>query len=499
MNRIAEYIKLFGKLPKVNFAENTDDSLQMLLKMPPDKALEWLNKRGKNIIPTKTYKDMEKEAHNTAFTVANIMKADVLQEVHNYVQRAIEEGWSYNTFKKKVVNGDLIDRMKKAGWTGDESSRLKVIYDTNLRMASAKGRYQKLMNISDKKPYWIYHQVHRKTKRKDHEKFDGKKFRFDDPIWQTIYPPSGHGCSCWIEATDDPTGVENGNDYKDMLDKSEDFPISPLKVWEPDTTKYTQSLRAAVDEILKSAQNNVAAKPKANQMSNEYNLLFENPVYTVIEPTEQYTFDVKDRLFEPHITWNDIAKMTGAMTGSKFTFSTEHNRLKVNIEHPNFTGPESGYVRVFYKNHNDETCVHNDLFKPIKQNDFPKGIGAMALWNQVQALEKYNMNTIDTYAFGIYLRIEQWAGYYVWPELGFNSPIPQEFKKLVSYNIIPRNEEEEKKLDEVLNAKDLQELMSTEHGRFSWLKYGSSINVEFKINQDKEYLINVLKRKGIMK
>lgn len=219
-----------------------------------DEALEQLRKRGENIITTETWDELEQEAHDDAFTVANIMSADVVQEVYDYVERAVSEGLSFDRFRYLVESGELTDRMKKAGWTGDSRSRLKIIYDTNISLAQAKGKYQRLMLNADNKPYGIYHQLDRKTKNKDHEKWNGKKFRLDDPIWDTIFPPSSWGCACWVQATDDPTGVENGADYIDGIN-TEEYQLSPIKPWKPDTSKYVDEIQSELNKMLKIKEN----------------------------------------------------------------------------------------------------------------------------------------------------------------------------------------------------------------------------------------------------
>lgn len=219
-----------------------------------DEALEQLRKRGENIITTEAWDELTQEAHDNAFTVANIMSADVVQEVYDYVERAVSEGLSFDKFRFLVESGELTDRMKKAGWTGDSRSRLKIIYDTNISLAQAKGKYQRLMLNADKKPYGIYHQLDRKTKNKDHEKWDGKKFRLDDPIWDTIFPPSDFGCACWVQATDDPTGVESGAGYIDGIN-TEEYQLSPIKPWKPDTSKYVDGIQSELNKMLKVKEN----------------------------------------------------------------------------------------------------------------------------------------------------------------------------------------------------------------------------------------------------
>lgn len=225
-------------------------------------ALRALRERRKLII-TKYWDEINNEAHDKAFTVAKVMCADILQDIYDYVYSAIKEGWSYDDFKERVRNGGLAERMQKAGWikadATDEqiSSRLHVIIDTNVKMSYGKGNYKRLMLVKDKKPYWIYHQTDRKTKRIEHAKLNGRKFHCDDPIWNTIYPPSAFRCSCWVEAVAEPDGVENGEDVEI---KPGEHPISPLTAWKPDTLKYVEGIRKLLEDTLFNKMINSFAK-----------------------------------------------------------------------------------------------------------------------------------------------------------------------------------------------------------------------------------------------
>ena len=206
MNYLVEHYKRFGKIPSIEFKSPTDSpqagqTMKASFKMPPKEAMDFLKQKGKNIITTESWNKIEARAHAHAFTVAGIMNADIVQEVFDYVQMAKKEGWSLRTFQKNVENGGLMKRMQEAGWTGKSASRLKVIYDTNMKIAAAKGKFEGMKLISDIKPYWVYKQVERNTKRHDHSLFHGKKFRHDDPIWASIFPPSAFGCSCYVVAT----------------------------------------------------------------------------------------------------------------------------------------------------------------------------------------------------------------------------------------------------------------------------------------------------------
>lgn len=246
---VIEYYKAYGRPPGFEFRENPPAKLD---KDEPKEVIDNLKQREKKLVTTKKWDDIDSEAHDKAFTVANIMKADILQEIYNEVEKAAKNGKPFKDFMNSVIDGGLKDRMKEAGWTGgDNPSRLKVIWDTNINMAYAKEEYKAMKLVADEKPYWIYHQIERANKNKDHTQWNGRKFKHDDPIWNYIYPPSKFGCACWVEATDDPTGCESSKSLNlDAIHKNAQ--ISPLKAWQPDTSKYVDGIREQLQEMIGS-------------------------------------------------------------------------------------------------------------------------------------------------------------------------------------------------------------------------------------------------------
>jgi len=253
MNYLVEHYKRFNKLPhefRGNKLPRGQTLIKRSFKLPPKKALAVIKAKGKKIITTHAWNQLEAEAHAKAFTVAKIMNADVLQEVFDYVHKAKKDGWSLRTFQKQVTEGGLVERMQEAGWTGRSNARLKVIYDTNMKVSAAKGKYEGMQLISDIKPYWIYRQVERHTKRIDHSHFNGKKFKHDDPIWNYIYPPSAFGCACTVIATADPSGVEDGRQYLHLVQNNNNYQIKPLRQFEVDTSKYQDKIRTQLEKIL---------------------------------------------------------------------------------------------------------------------------------------------------------------------------------------------------------------------------------------------------------
>jgi len=163
------------------------------------------------------------------------------------------------------LDSSLVKRMQAAGWTADGDkipSRLKVIYDTNVKMAFARGQFEHLQMNKDARPYLRYKQVERKTKRNEHSAFNGKVYHIDDPIWQTIYPPSAFGCGCGVEPlrTSDNVsdGVKDLERFKDIIAKEHN--ISPFKAYEPDVSKYVKGIKDKLQEYLKNKPENATGR-----------------------------------------------------------------------------------------------------------------------------------------------------------------------------------------------------------------------------------------------
>ena len=184
-----------------------------LFTLKPEEAMKYFEKKGYKI--SWDWQEVWKEAHNKAFTVAKVMKLDILQDIHDEVVKALETGETFEDFKR-----NLRPILKDQGWWGkvpasevpgyDPDSgvppdkvvqlgspqRLETIYRTNLRTSINAGRYKTQMEMKDERPYLQYLQVQRPNKRPAHAELHLKVFRIDDPIINKIYPPNGFGCDC---------------------------------------------------------------------------------------------------------------------------------------------------------------------------------------------------------------------------------------------------------------------------------------------------------------
>lgn len=189
----------------------------------PKRALEYLKKRGKKLLTSEEWDNLFNKSHDTAFTIAKVMSADILQMFFDLIEKAKNEGWTLEDFQKEAQSV-----AEKAGWTGNIKHRLKIIYKTNLGVAFAKGKYeeQKLLAEKGLRPYLKYLPSTSEEQNPLHKVFYNKVFRFDDPIWNIILPPSRFGCECSVrsvsqkEVDESKIKVERGT--KVLLDIAKD-------------------------------------------------------------------------------------------------------------------------------------------------------------------------------------------------------------------------------------------------------------------------------------
>ena len=127
------------------------------------------------------------EVRAKAFTVARVTNMDVIMDVRNAVEKAIDAGETLADFK-----GRLADIMEARGWEGVTPWHAETLFRNNVQAAYSTGRYKQMMDQVENFPYWEYDAVNDSATRPSHAYHDTKIYRADDPFWDTWYPPNGH-------------------------------------------------------------------------------------------------------------------------------------------------------------------------------------------------------------------------------------------------------------------------------------------------------------------
>lgn len=177
--------------------------------LEPELAVDYFRSKGYEI--TWNWQEANAATHARAFTVAKAARLDILETLRSEVDNAVSNGITQREFEK-----NLTPALQEKGWWGKQvivdssggaemvqlgsPTRLATIYRTNVATAYQAGRYQQQLASTDTHPYWQYIAVMDGRTRKSHAAMHGRVFRFDDPVWDKLYPPNDWGCRCRVRA-----------------------------------------------------------------------------------------------------------------------------------------------------------------------------------------------------------------------------------------------------------------------------------------------------------
>jgi len=179
-----------------------------LKALPPEKAVDFFRQKGFKI--GFDYRDVWQAEHQAAFTVAKAMQMDLLRDIREQIDAALELGLPFADFRET-----LMPNLVRRGWWGrammtdpktgetkevqlGSTRRLKVIYDTNLRTAHAEGQWDRIQASKEALPFLMYDHTPSVHERKEHAAWDGMVLPADDPWWQSHYPVKAWGCKCRV-------------------------------------------------------------------------------------------------------------------------------------------------------------------------------------------------------------------------------------------------------------------------------------------------------------
>nr|DAI24806.1 MAG TPA: minor capsid component [Caudoviricetes sp.] len=177
--------------------------------LPPKEAIKFFKSKGYAF--SFDWHDVWKEEHAIAFTVAKAASIDILQDIRGELQKSLEQGLTFESFKKnlkpilcqkgwwgKAVQTDPLTGEEKEVMLGS-NRRLETIWRTNMDMAYAAGNWQHYEDTKKTHPYLKYHCMNLPTSRAQHRAWDGIVLPVDDPWWDTHTPPNGWRCKCWLQ------------------------------------------------------------------------------------------------------------------------------------------------------------------------------------------------------------------------------------------------------------------------------------------------------------
>ncbi len=157
------------------------------------------------------WRDTAAAEHARAFTVAKAMDRDILRDIRSAFDRAYARGDTVESFIDA-----LAPELQRRGWwgrkfmvdprTGDIRAsqlgsvhRLRLIFDANMRSATARGHWERIERLKDRLPFLRYVAVLDERTRSRHRDWHGTILPVDHPFWTTHYPPNGWRCRCMVQ------------------------------------------------------------------------------------------------------------------------------------------------------------------------------------------------------------------------------------------------------------------------------------------------------------
>lgn len=165
----------------------------------------------KSLRPAFSWLDVWGQEHAYAFTVAKAVDAELLATFKASIQRAIEGGQGFETWRQA-----LRPELERLGWakprrvadpTGQRPDsvvnfaapgRLQTIFSANMRSARAAGQWERIQRSKGALPFLLYVRTTSARPRPQHLAWAGTLLPADDAWWSTHFPPNGWRCKCAV-------------------------------------------------------------------------------------------------------------------------------------------------------------------------------------------------------------------------------------------------------------------------------------------------------------
>lgn len=184
--------------------------------------------RARRIMTPAAFKLLEDGARRKAFSIAGMVKRDLLATAHAELLRQIDGSqrathrdpntgkWIYEGPNFREFKTFVRDRLESAGWTPANPSHVETVFRTNVMSAYAGGRVAQMKSpaVVDRMPYWQIRGVSDSRQRPTHKAALGIVLPANHAFWKSAYPPFGYNCRCrvvarskaWVDRTSTPIG-----------------------------------------------------------------------------------------------------------------------------------------------------------------------------------------------------------------------------------------------------------------------------------------------------
>lgn len=218
-----------------------------LRRLTPEGALAWLRDRGQ-ITQTWSWADLRAEEHALQFTVSRLASVDLLAELRQMIIDSVAGDLTRTDFMK-----DARSALARKGWwglnevedpvTGEtvmtrfNPTRLKLIFDTNVRQAAVAGQWDRAQQTKRLFPYLRYVTLADEKVRDSHRAWHNLVLPVDDPWWNTHMPQNAYRCRCYVRQVSQREYDRSTTPTRQAMRKT--APAEKLREWENPRTGET--------------------------------------------------------------------------------------------------------------------------------------------------------------------------------------------------------------------------------------------------------------------
>lgn len=150
------------------------------------------------------WNDIGSAEHSRSFAVARTAGQDIVDDLYDAFHATVAEGGTERDFEALVM-----PTLRRKGWLPDATedqvaTRVRLIYDTNLRLARSSGRWARYWASRSALPYLRgvtgrdERVRHPPKSASDHTAWEGIVLPIDHDFWTRWFPPLGFRCRCSV-------------------------------------------------------------------------------------------------------------------------------------------------------------------------------------------------------------------------------------------------------------------------------------------------------------
>lgn len=174
-----------GDIPLEDVFERFDDALAFL--------------RARTPMPAEQFYALDDQARQKAFTVSNVGQMDMVQQVLDSLDKALETGQDLKAWQDEI--GPAL-RKAWAGTVGKPAWRLETIYRTNVQTAFSHGRVRQMRDpaVTALRPFFLFDAILDGRTTDECSARDGVLLLAEDPWWLENTPPLHFNCRSGIRS-----------------------------------------------------------------------------------------------------------------------------------------------------------------------------------------------------------------------------------------------------------------------------------------------------------